>query len=127
MSCCFLPLATPIFTLHQAFFPVQRQGDDGVTFAVNAAVQRVEFALVEQQLTGARRVADIVGGSHGHGRKVGAEQEGLAILQDDIAIADVGFACTQRFDLPALQGETSLVFIFDKVLVTGALIQRNGG
>ncbi|CDL12292.1 hypothetical protein [Klebsiella pneumoniae IS43] len=61
-----------------------------------------------------------MGGSHGHGRKVGAEQEGLAILQDDIAIADVGFACTQGFDLPALQGETSLVFIFDKVFVTGA-------
>jgi hypothetical protein len=68
-----------------------------------------------------------VGGSHGHRRKVGAEQEGFAIFQDDIAIADVGFACAQGFDFPALQGKTSLVFIFDKVFVTGAFIQRNGG
>lgn len=123
----FLTFGDADFHFAPGVLPVQRQGDDGVTFAVNAAVQRVEFALVEQQLTGARRVADIVGGSHGHGRKVGAEQEGFAILQDDIAIADVGFACTQGFDFPALQGETSLVFIFDKVFVTGAFIQRNGG
>jgi hypothetical protein len=29
--------------------------------------------------------------------------------------------------IPALQGKTSLVFIFDKVFMTGAFIQRNGG
>jgi hypothetical protein len=33
----------------------------------------------------------------------------------------------RRFDFPALQGKTSLVFIFDKVFVAGAFIQRNGG
>jgi hypothetical protein len=55
-----------------------------------------------------------VGRGDGQRRKVGAEQEGFAIFQDHIAIADVGFPGAQGFDFPALQGKTSLVFIFDK-------------
>ena len=51
----FLTFGDADFHFAPGILPVQRQGDNGVTFAVNAAVQRVEFALVEQQLTGARR------------------------------------------------------------------------
>lgn len=72
-------------------------------------------------------VVDIVGGSYGYGCKVGVEQEGFVIFQDDIVIVDVGFVCMQGFDFLVLQGEISFVFIFDKVFVMGVFIQCNGG
>ncbi|CNU33088.1 Uncharacterised protein [Salmonella enterica subsp. enterica serovar Bovismorbificans] len=62
-----------------------------------------------------------------HRRKVCAKQPGLAIFEDNVTVADIGFSCAQRFYFPALQGETSLELFFDKVFVPGALIQRDGG
>ena len=124
-----LPLALrhADFDFAPGVLPVEGEGDDGVAFAVDAAVKVIEFALVEQQLAGAGRVADGVGGGHRQRREVGAEQEGFAVLEDDVAVADVGFTCAQGFDFPALQGEASFELLFDEVLVTGAFIQRYGG
>ena len=40
--------------------PVQRQCHDGITFAIDATIQRVQLALVQQQFTRTRWVADVV-------------------------------------------------------------------
>ena len=50
---------------------------------------------VQQQLAGARRVGDHVGGGGAQGRDVGAEQPGLAVLEQYIGVHQLGLAGTQ--------------------------------
>ena len=65
-------------------------------------------------------------GGHSHWRDVSAKQKCLSVTQKDVAVADIGFSCTQGFNLPALQGKSRFELFFDKVFVTGALVKRDG-
>ncbi len=58
-------------------FPVHREGDNGIAFAIYTAIERVQLALVEQQLTVTGRVADDVAGGDAQRRKVGPERARL--------------------------------------------------
>mgnify|MGYP007073714119 FL=1 len=65
-------------------------------------------------------------GGHGHWRDVSAKQKCLSVTQKDVAVADIGFSCAQGFNFPALQGKSRFELFFDKVLVKGALVKRDG-
>ena len=55
---------------------------------------------------------DVAGGS-GQGRYMGAEQPGLAVLDEHITLGELHPAIAQAFHFPALQDQTTLVEILD--------------
>lgn len=65
-------------------------------------------------------------GSHSHRRDICAKQERFSVAQKNIAVANIGFSCAQGFNFPALQGESRFKLFFNKVFVTGALVERYG-
>ena len=66
-----------------------------------------------------------VRGAQGH--DVGAEEEGLTLLDGDVALLDLYPALAQALHLPALQGDTRLIALFDEKVVTGLFVQRDCG
>ncbi|MPN21743.1 hypothetical protein SDC9_169123 [bioreactor metagenome] len=123
----FLTLRYPNFDLAPGILPVQRKGDNSVAFTIHATIQGIKFTLIQQQFTGASGIAHHVRGGHRHRRKVSAEQVRFAVFQDHIAVADVGFTGAQGFHFPPLQSESRFELFFDKVFVSRALVERDGG
>lgn len=126
LSCSFLPLATPILILLR-IFPIQGQGHHGVAIAVDAAEQGIQLASVQQQFTGTRRIAHHMRRSHVKRGDGGAKQVGFTVTERHVAVAEVGFACTQRFNFPPLQRQARLELFFNEVFETRALVLGNGG
>lgn len=56
---------------------------------------------------------------------VHADQVNLATFDDDVGFLDIHPAGANGFDLPTLEGKTSLVLFFDKVVVKGFFIDRD--
>ena len=56
----FLTFRHADFHFAPGIFPVQRERHYGEAFAVDASVEGFQFALVQQQLTGAGRTADVM-------------------------------------------------------------------
>ena len=125
LSCSFLPLATPILILLR-IFPIQGQGHHGVAIAVDAAEQGIQLASVQQQFTGTRRIAHHMRRSHVKRGDGGAKQVGFTVTERHVAVAEVGFACTQRFNFPP-QRQARLELFFNEVFETRALVLGNGG
>jgi hypothetical protein len=69
---------------------------------------------VQQQLAGAGRVRLDVGGGGLQGGDQAAEQPGLAVLDDDIAVHQLHLAGAQALDLPALQHQAGLEALLDE-------------
>ena len=68
-----------------------------------------------------------MGGGGGQRGYVGAEQEGLVALDHDIGLGEVDFASAKALDLPALERDSGLVAVLDKILVLRLLVQGDGG
>jgi hypothetical protein len=121
-----LALGDADLELDPALFPVHGGGHQGVALAFDQADELVELVAVQQQFAGARRVRRDVGGGAQQRVDGAAEDEGLAILDGDIALLDVDVPGAQRLDLPSLQRDARLVALLDEVVMPGLLVQGNG-
>ena len=96
------------FKLGTPAFPVHCQRDQGIALALDCADQLVQLTAVQQQLAGAGWVRDLVGGGAGQWRDQAAEQPGLAVFDEYIALRQLHAALAQALDLPAFQREAGL-------------------
>jgi len=94
---------------------------------LHRAREAVEFAPVEQQLAGAGRVGDEMRGGRWERRDQGAEQKSLAILEQHIAVHELGLAGAQAFDFPPFKHNTGFENFFDEVFMPRFFILRDGG
>lgn len=106
--------------------PVDRKGHAGVAFLLHGGGKLLQFPPVKQQLARAQWVGDHVGASGGQRCDMATYKPGLVVLQQNIAVDQLGFAGAQTFNFPASQNQTCFEFMFDEVVVTGFLVLGNG-
>src|SRR3569832_2950637 len=63
-----------------------------------------------------------VGGGSGEGGDGRAQQPGLAVFDDDVALGEVGASRAKALYFPAFQDETGLETVFDEVIVAGLFV-----
>ena len=89
-----------------------------------AALQPVDLALRQQQLTAAARLV-IEAVCLQIFRQIGIDQPHLAALIRGVGFGDIGLALAQRLDLGAGQNQTGLVGIDDLVVEAGLAVFRD--
>ena len=105
------------FRLDTAFQVMQIEGDQRVTGALDLADQPVDLIGVQQQFARPGRVGFDVCGGFCQRRDMHAENEHLAVLDDNVGFLDVGASGTDRLDFPAFQNDARLELFFDEVIV----------
>ena len=106
-------------------FPVERCTHTGMSFLINTILELFKLAVVEQQLSGASWLGDIMGRGRGQGRNISANQKGFTILKKNIGVCQINPALSQALNLPAHQRYTRLEFLFDKVVVSNFTVLGN--
>ena len=81
---------------------------------------------MQQQFAGPGWIRSDVGRRAQQGGYVKAEQPGLTVLDDDIALRQLCVALAQALYFPTLQGQPGLEAVFYEVVMPGLFIQRNG-
>ena len=104
-----LALGQADFQLGATMRPVQVERDQGVARAFDLADQARQLPPVQQQLARARGVGDLVRAGVLERREVGADQEGLAVLDGDVGLGDLRPSGAQTLRFPAAQGQAGLV------------------
>ena len=85
--------------------------------ALDRPDQPLQLGVVQQQLAGAVRLGQHMGGGRAQRRQVGAEQEGLPVAQVHVGLGELRAPGAHGLHLPALQGDARLVALLDEVLV----------
>jgi ribosome-associated toxin RatA of RatAB toxin-antitoxin module len=114
------------FKFGPPLFPIKFERHDGEAFAFHGADHVIELTPVEKQLTRTRRVRIHVGGCRSEGSDVGAEDEGLAILEIDVSLGNLCLARTHALDLPTEQGNSGLEALFDEVIEARLTVDGDG-
>ena len=113
----FLALCQSDLEFDASFLPVEGKRYQGVTCALHSADQSVDFATIEQKLSGAGRVGPGVRGSRVQRGEVGAKQEQFPVSDDDIRLLQLCATGTQALYLPTLERDSGLEVILDMVIV----------
>ena len=123
-----LPLSfgQPDFYLGPASRPIHGRWDQCIALAFDRPEQADQLAAVQQQLACARGIGRDVPGRRWQGVDQAAEQEGLIVLEQHVAVRELYSSFPQRFDLPTLERDSSLESFLDVVFEACPLVERDG-
>ena len=108
LSYCFLPLASPRSSLIRPLAVVQVERHQRVAGALDLADEAVDLAAVQQELAGARRIGRHVRRRRDERRDVRADEDDLAVLDDDVGFLDLRAPGADRLHLPAVERDARL-------------------
>jgi len=115
------------FDFDFAFGPVHGGRNQGLTLTLDQTDQSVEFAPMEQQAAIACRIGMHVGGGRSQRCDVAAEQKGIAVLEQHVALPELELARAKRLDFPTFEGNTGLDSLVEVVFEASAFVQGDGG
>ena len=98
-----------------AAFEIKLEGNQGLAFFIDLAVQLLDLSSVQQQLAGPHRIMIVI-----ICKRVGADvhliDENFTIFDPGIGVLEIGPALPQRFDLRAHQNEAGFNGFIDEII-----------
>ncbi len=121
----FLALGDTHFHLDLAPEPVHGGWHNGFALAVNQRTQALQFAPVEQQFARAHGLWRDMSTDRRQRVDLRADQKGLTIADEYIAVRKLDAPFAQGLYFPALERNAGFQSLFDVVIEAGALVKRN--
>ncbi len=87
-------------------------------------MELLDFPLMEEELAGALGIV-VLAVAVGVRRDVRTEEEGLAVLHQDVGVLEVGVSLPERLDLRPGQRQAGFELLQDEVVVKGLLVRGN--
>ena len=111
----------------QMFIPIQLGCDAGVPLLLCCRMSLRQLSAVQEKFFGDRRIGDDVSTGGVERGDVATQQKGFPVFYQHITVYQLDFLHAQAFHLPALQDQTGLAFVLDKVVVPKFFVLGDGG